>query len=70
VRRMSLRIGLTAWESEEGADAPTLGQLRLLAAKYHFPVAVFYLPESGKTRRVRASSGGWTEGLTATRSLA
>jgi Zn-dependent peptidase ImmA (M78 family) len=45
---MSLRIGLTAWESEEGADAPTLGQLRLLAAKYHFPVAVFYLPEPPK----------------------
>jgi hypothetical protein len=39
---------LTAWESEEGADAPTLGQLRPLAAKYHFPVAVFYLPEPPK----------------------
>lgn len=32
-----------AWEV--GGDAPTLSQLRLLAAKYHFPLAVFYLPE-------------------------
>lgn len=32
-----------AWEA--GDAAPTLGQLRLLAAKYHFPLAVFYLPE-------------------------
>jgi Zn-dependent peptidase ImmA (M78 family) len=31
------------WES--GEDAPTLGQLRSLANKYHFPLAVFYLPE-------------------------
>lgn len=34
---------LEAWET--GDDAPTLSQLRLLAAKYHFPLAVFYLPE-------------------------
>src|SRR5215831_13808574 len=34
-----------AWESDGSEDAPTLGQLRDLAAKYHFPVAVFYLPE-------------------------
>jgi Zn-dependent peptidase ImmA (M78 family)/DNA-binding XRE family transcriptional regulator len=32
-----------AWE--EGREAPTLSQLRHLAAKYHFPLAVFYLPE-------------------------
>jgi Zn-dependent peptidase ImmA (M78 family) len=31
------------WES--GEDTPTLGQLRSLAKKYHFPLAVFYLPE-------------------------
>ena len=29
------------WES--GSDAPTLPQLRALAKKYHFPLAVFYL---------------------------
>lgn len=34
---------LEAWE--RGDDAPTIGQLRMLAAKYHFPLAVFYLPE-------------------------
>lgn len=34
---------LEAWE--RGDDAPSVGQLRLLAAKYHFPLAVFYLPE-------------------------
>ena len=32
-----------AWEA--GTDAPTVSKLRLLAAKYHFPLAVFYLPE-------------------------
>lgn len=32
-----------AWEA--GTDAPTVGQLRSLATKYHFPLAVFYLPE-------------------------
>jgi Zn-dependent peptidase ImmA (M78 family)/DNA-binding XRE family transcriptional regulator len=32
-----------AWE--KGEEAPTLNQLRKLAAKYHFPLAVFYLPE-------------------------
>ncbi len=31
------------WEA--GSDAPSLSQLRYLAAKYHFPLAVFYLPE-------------------------
>jgi Zn-dependent peptidase ImmA (M78 family)/DNA-binding XRE family transcriptional regulator len=31
------------WET--GADAPTVNQLRGLAKKYHFPLAVFYLPE-------------------------
>jgi Zn-dependent peptidase ImmA (M78 family)/DNA-binding XRE family transcriptional regulator len=31
------------WEA--GRDAPSLSQLRYLAAKYHFPLAVFYLPE-------------------------
>lgn len=34
---------LQAWE--RGDDAPTIGQLRALASKYHFPLAVFYLPE-------------------------
>lgn len=34
---------LEAWE--RGDDAPTVSQLRLLAAKYHFPLAVFYLPK-------------------------
>jgi Zn-dependent peptidase ImmA (M78 family)/DNA-binding XRE family transcriptional regulator len=37
---------LQAWEDGEGT--PTLGQLRDLAAKYHFPLAVFYLPEPPK----------------------
>ncbi len=32
-------------EWEAGTDAPTVSKLRLLAAKYHFPLAVFYLPE-------------------------
>jgi Zn-dependent peptidase ImmA (M78 family)/DNA-binding XRE family transcriptional regulator len=32
---------LKAWE--KGEDAPTLNQLRKLATKYHFPLAVFYL---------------------------
>lgn len=35
---------LAGWE-RGGDDAPTVGQLRDLAAKYHFPLAVFYLPE-------------------------
>ena len=34
---------LEGWEN--GTDAPTLNKLRLLAAKYHFPLAVFYLAE-------------------------
>jgi Zn-dependent peptidase ImmA (M78 family) len=33
---------LEAWEAGEGA--PTVSQLRNLAGKYHFPLAVFYLP--------------------------
>jgi transcriptional regulator with XRE-family HTH domain len=36
---------LLAWESDKDDNAPTLGQLRNLAAAYHFPLAVFYLPE-------------------------
>jgi Zn-dependent peptidase ImmA (M78 family) len=36
---------LLAWESDQDDDMPTLGQLRNLAARYHFPLAVFYLPE-------------------------
>lgn len=32
-----------AWEA--GEDVPTISQLRILAAKYHFPLAVFYLSE-------------------------
>jgi Zn-dependent peptidase ImmA (M78 family) len=39
---------LHTWESENNEDTPTLGQLRDLAAKYHFPLAVFYLPEPPK----------------------
>ncbi len=34
---------IAAWE--KGDEAPTVGQLRCLAEKYHFPLAVFYLPE-------------------------
>ena len=36
---------LEAWERGDNDEAPTVSQLRLLAAKYHFPLAVFYLPE-------------------------
>jgi len=36
---------LAAWEDDHRSDSPTLGQLRDLAGKYHFPLAVFYLPE-------------------------
>jgi Zn-dependent peptidase ImmA (M78 family) len=39
---------LEAWESEDNEETPTLGQLRDLATKYHFPLAVFYLPEPPK----------------------
>ena len=39
---------LKAWESDGREDGPTLGQLRNIAAKYHFPLAVFYLPEPPK----------------------
>ena len=34
---------IEAWEA--GDSAPSLNQLRCLAAKYRFPLAVFYLPE-------------------------
>jgi len=34
---------LAAWES--GEETPTMAQLRALAGKYQFPLAVFYLPE-------------------------
>jgi Zn-dependent peptidase ImmA (M78 family)/DNA-binding XRE family transcriptional regulator len=34
---------LEGWEV--GDDAPTVSQLRALAGKYHFPLAVFYLPK-------------------------
>jgi Zn-dependent peptidase ImmA (M78 family)/DNA-binding XRE family transcriptional regulator len=34
---------LKAWEA--GDESPTVSQLRNLAGKYHFPLAVFYLPE-------------------------
>ena len=37
-----------AWEADHDDDAPTIGQLRNLAAAYHFPLAVFYLPEPPK----------------------
>jgi hypothetical protein len=36
---------LETWERTDNDEAPTVSQLRLLAAKYHFPLAVFYLPE-------------------------
>jgi Zn-dependent peptidase ImmA (M78 family)/DNA-binding XRE family transcriptional regulator len=36
---------LRAWEAEAGVERPTVSQLRCLAAKYHFPLAVFYLPK-------------------------
>jgi transcriptional regulator with XRE-family HTH domain len=39
---------LLAWERDDDDDAPTLGQLRDLAGKYHFPLTVFYLPEPPK----------------------
>ncbi|MGH7070087.1 MAG: ImmA/IrrE family metallo-endopeptidase [Acetobacteraceae bacterium] len=39
---------LLAWERDKDFDAPTLGQLRDLAAAYHFPLAVFFLPEPPK----------------------
>lgn len=34
---------LEGWEAGDGA--PTVSQLRYLATKYHFPLAVFYLPK-------------------------
>ncbi len=34
---------LEGWEA--GHDTPTVSQLRNLAGKYHFPLAVFYLPK-------------------------
>ena len=34
---------LAAWES--GDESPTVNQLRSLAKKYHFPLAIFFLPE-------------------------
>lgn len=34
---------LQAWEA--GDESPTVSQLRNLAAKYHFPLALFYLPK-------------------------
>jgi Zn-dependent peptidase ImmA (M78 family)/DNA-binding XRE family transcriptional regulator len=37
------RETLERWEA--GDDAPTVSQLRSLAGKYHFPLAVFYLPK-------------------------
>lgn len=36
-------VVLQAWEA--GEDAPTISQLRNLAGKYHFPLAIFYLAE-------------------------
>lgn len=36
---------LSSWERDEDPALPTVSQLRLLAAKYRFPLAVFYLPE-------------------------
>jgi len=39
------RLARTAASVGERGSAPTVGQLRDLAGKYHFPLAVFYLPE-------------------------
>jgi len=36
---------ILVWEDPEGTARPTLGQLRSLAKKYRFPLAVFFLPE-------------------------
>lgn len=36
---------VTAWEDPDDSDRPTLGQLRHLAEKYRYPLAVFFLPE-------------------------
>lgn len=36
---------IKAWETEGSGEAPTLSQLRCLTSKYHFPLAVFCLPE-------------------------
>lgn len=36
---------LEAWEAGDQTDRPTVAQLRALATKYQFPLAVFYLPE-------------------------
>lgn len=36
---------LAAWEDTASDDRPTLGQLRSLASKYRYPLAVFFLPE-------------------------
>jgi Zn-dependent peptidase ImmA (M78 family)/DNA-binding XRE family transcriptional regulator len=36
-------LDLESWET--GTEAPSLSQLRSLAGKYHFPLAVFYLSE-------------------------
>ena len=40
--------GCKRGKDDENPDVPTLGQLRELAGKYHFPLAVFYLPEPPK----------------------
>lgn len=39
---------LEGWENDADDDAPTIAQLRDLAGKYQFPLAVFYLPEPPK----------------------
>lgn len=36
---------LAKWEAGKEGEAPTVSQLRNLAAKYHFPLAIFYLPK-------------------------
>jgi transcriptional regulator with XRE-family HTH domain len=45
---------LKGWEN--GDDTPTISQLRHLSAKYHFPLAFFYLPEPPQTSHHSAIS--------------
>lgn len=42
---------LDSWES--GKEHPTIAQLRRLAKVYHFPIAVFYLPEPPQLKVAR-----------------
>jgi Zn-dependent peptidase ImmA (M78 family) len=39
---------IEAWEAGKDNSAPTISQLRDLAEKYHYPLAVFFLPKEPK----------------------